>query len=469
MTTASNQTVMAAARHFNKSARKLLAVDGRLHAVTLIASVARMAGSLLYRSFDFDPTLEPGTVVLSNKANEQGPKLMKVMLATLRQLGSAVAEQELDRDYASAKRTRFTFQESHDRLAPQFLEYCRNNALSHEDAAMAAAIATALLVHDCRTALPVEKGAATAVYGFVEGSKTVPFPLPGAGDASPPAAKSPDSPVRTGQAGQVSGSRRARASAEMEEGNTRPRSLLSCLAYVGLGLVLLLAGAFLLDVSFQLGVAVMGIGGALASWFSTAYVLTLLQRATSQASASFMPPLRQVETGNRIGSAQPVAEDVSFRYRSRQGLPAQLLSLALLAALAYGSLHYGLTVRRAASLLGIPLGLTGTKLVFFAGAVLLAYLVGHLALIMIRSLGEPRFVQLTGRKIIAPVNPASGNSVAIHFSRVDDLRLGKTGNAVVLEIVHPDGVLKIPKNMIENDDAFAALMYEIQQRVHAQA
>ena len=61
------------------------------------------------------------------------------------------------------------------------------------------------------------------------------------------------------------------------------------------------------------------------------------------------------------------------------------------------------------------------------------------------------------------------SSVAIHFSRVDDLRLGKAGNAVVLEIVHPDGVLKIPKNMIESDDAFAALMHEIWQRVHAQA
>ena len=43
-----------------------------------------------------------------------------------------------------------------------------------------------------------------------------------------------------------------------------------------------------------------------------------------------------------------------------------------------------------------------------------------------------------------------------------------SGNdAVVLEIVHPDGVLKIPKNMIESDEAFAALMHEIRQRVHA--
>ena len=46
-----------------------------------------------------------------------------------------------------------------------------------QDAALGAAIATGILVHDCREVLSVDKGSAIAVYGFVEGTKTAPFTL----------------------------------------------------------------------------------------------------------------------------------------------------------------------------------------------------------------------------------------------------------------------------------------------------
>ena len=93
MTDEQNKAMIAAAGFFNETARKLLTVDGRLHAETLILSVARMAGSLMYRSFCFDKTIEPGTPVFSDQANIQGPKLMNIMFSTLQQLGDKVGEE----------------------------------------------------------------------------------------------------------------------------------------------------------------------------------------------------------------------------------------------------------------------------------------------------------------------------------------------------------------------------------------
>lgn len=168
--------LVSAAEFFNDTARKLLATERGLHAETLIASVARMAGALMYRSFGFDENIKPGTSVLSEQANLQGPKLMELMFVTLQQLGHKMGEENLNRDYASSKFSQLGFQESYQRLAPFFIKYCEVAPIPFQDAALGAAIATGILIHDCRKVLPVEKGAAIAVYGFVEGTKTAPYP-----------------------------------------------------------------------------------------------------------------------------------------------------------------------------------------------------------------------------------------------------------------------------------------------------
>lgn len=169
------KALIAAADFFNQTSRKMLAIEGRLHAETLIASTARMAGSLMYRSFGFDPKkIEPGTLVQSDHANVHGPKLMNVMFATLQQLGHQVGEGDLDREFSSSKFSQLSFKESIDRLAPFFLKYCEVAPMSFSDAAFGAAIATGILVHDCREVIPVKKSGAVAVYGFVEGTKIAP-------------------------------------------------------------------------------------------------------------------------------------------------------------------------------------------------------------------------------------------------------------------------------------------------------
>lgn len=171
-----NKTLISAADFFCNTAKKLLTTERGLHAETLIISVARMSGSLMFRSFGFNQALEPGSTVLSEQANIHGPKLMNLMFATLQQLGNTIGEASLNREYASAKFSQLTFQESQARLAPFFLKYCEVAPISHHDAALGAAIASSILVHECKQVLEISKGAAIAVYGFIEGTKTAPYP-----------------------------------------------------------------------------------------------------------------------------------------------------------------------------------------------------------------------------------------------------------------------------------------------------
>ncbi len=170
------QALIEAANFFNQASRARLTTNDQFHPETLILSVSRMAGSLMYRSFEFDPAVEPGATVLSEQANTDGPKLMNVMFTTLRQLGSPISQEEVDHDYASAKLSPLSFKGSHERLAPLYLGYIEKMSLPLHDAALGAAIATGITVHDCSKVIPVEQGSALAIYGFVEGTKTAPYP-----------------------------------------------------------------------------------------------------------------------------------------------------------------------------------------------------------------------------------------------------------------------------------------------------
>lgn len=59
-----------------------------VHAETAIAGVARMAGTFLFRSFEFPlASVQPGQAVLFDTANEQGPKLIQALSSVLAHIG----------------------------------------------------------------------------------------------------------------------------------------------------------------------------------------------------------------------------------------------------------------------------------------------------------------------------------------------------------------------------------------------
>ena len=155
-----------------------------VHAETAIAGVARMAGTFLFRSFAFPlASVQPGQAVLSDVANEQGPKLIQALGGMLAHIGVTLDRSKLGVNKDPEHRPLLDFLATQKRLEPLFSRAMQALGLSYLQAAESAAIATAMLIKQCVPVLDPNVAFGIAAYGFVEGSKTAPDPVVLAGSA----------------------------------------------------------------------------------------------------------------------------------------------------------------------------------------------------------------------------------------------------------------------------------------------
>lgn len=167
-----------AGQEFVNSAVEALNTESGVHAETAVAAVARMAGTYLFRSFGLPMgDIQPGQVVLSNKANEQGPALIEILGGVLTQLGVSLDEKNLGGETDADNQPNQSFLETQRLLEPRFITIQEQYDLSHREAAEACAVATALLIEDCSQVLEPNVAFNIAIYGFIEGTKTAPDPV----------------------------------------------------------------------------------------------------------------------------------------------------------------------------------------------------------------------------------------------------------------------------------------------------
>ena len=158
-----------------------------VHPETAIASAARLSGSLLLRSFGFDlASPEPGAILLSDEANEKGPILVNLVVAFLQRSGIALDPTKLggSSEDRGAEPHLSTLQ-SLSLLQEDALEITSRHSLSLQEAAEAAALATAFIVKECARAIGAETAFNVAAYGFIEGAKTAPPPISVRGQSAP--------------------------------------------------------------------------------------------------------------------------------------------------------------------------------------------------------------------------------------------------------------------------------------------
>jgi hypothetical protein len=173
-----NQQHIDAAKEFVNATVKALQTDRGVHAETAIAATARMAGTFLFRSFAFPLTdVEPGQPVLSEQANERGPRLVEVLSEILARLGVQLDRARLGDEPESDNQPQQGFLETQKLLEPQFAAIRTRHGLSEQEAAEAGAVATAMLMHQCLQVLDPHVAFSIAVYGFIEGAKTAPDPV----------------------------------------------------------------------------------------------------------------------------------------------------------------------------------------------------------------------------------------------------------------------------------------------------
>lgn len=169
------QPQIDAAREFANAVVSELKTDKGVHAETAVASVARMAGTFLFRSFGFQlADVQPGGAVLSEQANEAGPRLIQVLAGALAEIGVALDQQKLGAPGLEANQPKLGLLETQQRLEPRFSEVSARHGLSLVEAAEAGAVATAFMIHQCSGVLDPNAAFGVAVYGFIEGAKTQP-------------------------------------------------------------------------------------------------------------------------------------------------------------------------------------------------------------------------------------------------------------------------------------------------------
>lgn len=152
-----------------------LSSNRAVHPETAIATAARLSGSLLFRSFKLKVQAQPGTIVLSNEANEEGPELIGIMAAMLRHFQVNLDQERLKEKFSIEENApRLSLIESLNLLQEDAIRITGENGLALKEAAQSSAIATAFLIKECATNIPPEVGFNIATYGFIEGCKTVP-------------------------------------------------------------------------------------------------------------------------------------------------------------------------------------------------------------------------------------------------------------------------------------------------------
>ena len=143
-----------------------------INIIDAISTCARLAGSLLFRSFDFQiKDAKPGTVMLSENANIKGPELVNLTHNVLYSFGITIDNQKMNE--SSANETSIDFINAINLVQNQALEIMNKYNLTFEQLAQSTAIATAFIIQQSPN-IEAEIGFGKAIYHYIEGSKTFP-------------------------------------------------------------------------------------------------------------------------------------------------------------------------------------------------------------------------------------------------------------------------------------------------------
>ncbi len=157
--------------------------EAATHPQTVLHAAAWLAGTSLYRSLGHADETAPGTVVLSEKANEEWPKLMKVFSYLLDKEGLKLKPDDLMLTFPGEHSPRKSLAEIQQELQDPFNEIMKQHGFDYAEGAKTGAVACAMLVKAyCVRRKDLDSGVAAGIVemGFIEGAKTAPAPL-GAG------------------------------------------------------------------------------------------------------------------------------------------------------------------------------------------------------------------------------------------------------------------------------------------------
>ena len=172
------QKMSDSAREYANATISALQLPGGVHPPTVVAACARMAGTYLFRSFDLElQGAQPGQAVLSAAADEHSPMLLRTAAGILSKLGITIASAPTSPLVDEKTKPMHEFLHTQRLLEPLFAPIRSKFDFTTRQAAQAAAIATAILIHHFVKHLEPNAAFGLAAFAFIEGSKTAPDPV----------------------------------------------------------------------------------------------------------------------------------------------------------------------------------------------------------------------------------------------------------------------------------------------------
>lgn len=147
-----------------------------IHPETAISVSARLSGSLLLKSFGLGLDAgETGSVLLSEEANEHAPILINILGEFLSASNIHIDKEKIGgNETQRGEAPRLNTVETLSLLQDEAIDICKRNSLGMQGSARAAALATAFVVKECSPQIGAETAFNVAIFGFIEGSKTIP-------------------------------------------------------------------------------------------------------------------------------------------------------------------------------------------------------------------------------------------------------------------------------------------------------
>ena len=180
----------AAMGFLNIFQQRMPLVDGKPHAGTVLSITSRLAGTSLYRSFNFNNNAAPGVVVLSEEANRAYPQLLNLFAFYCKQNGIDVMAKPMVTQFPDKDKPLMDTGQVLQEYQDKYHEIMKQHGLDYLESARAGMIVSSVVFQFHNKARDIDPYVATGIVamGVVEGAKTAPPPLKSE-TSSPPAAE----------------------------------------------------------------------------------------------------------------------------------------------------------------------------------------------------------------------------------------------------------------------------------------
>jgi hypothetical protein len=155
-------------------------VGGKPHPGTVLSTVARLAGTSLFKAIHGNKEFPAGNVILSEDINEAYPQLLNLFAVYCKQNGLDVMAKPMVTTFPENDKPLMTLEQTRAEYQKRYNEVMQKHGLDHLESARAGMVVCSMIFqYHCVRSKDIDPYVATGIVamGVVEGSKTAPPPL----------------------------------------------------------------------------------------------------------------------------------------------------------------------------------------------------------------------------------------------------------------------------------------------------